>query len=295
MVLSRVRQTVEYTIIKELHAEKGHPIRKLCPLVGVSRAAYYKWLDRAKSQLELENEALLFRMKELQKQYHGILGCERMTMYVNRESAMRYNHKRVHRVMRYAGMKSVIRRKRPNYIRSTPQITAENVLNRDFKAERSNEKWLTDVTEFKYGSGQKAYLSAILDLADKRIVSYKFGRSNNNPLVFATFDAALAASPGAAPLFHSDRGFQYTSRGFRSKLDAAGMTQSMSRVSRCIDNGPMEGFWGTLKAEMYYLRRFRTFEELEGAIDEYIRFYNQDRLQKRLCALSPMEYHRMLL
>ena len=295
MVLSRVRQTVEYTIVKELHSDKGYPIRKLCQLVGVSRAAYYKWLGRDKSQLELENEALLFRMKELQKQYHGILGCERMTMYVNRESEKRYNHKRVHRVMRYVGMKSIIRRKRPHYVRSTPQITAENLLNREFQAERSNEKWLTDVTEFKYGSGQKAYLSAILDLADKRIVSYKFGRSNNNHLVFETLEAALASSPGATPLFHSDRGFQYTSRVFRSKLDAAGMTQSMSRVSRCIDNGPMEGFWGTLKAEMYYLRRFHTFEELEGAIDEYIRFYNQDRLQKRLCALSPMEYHRMLL
>ena len=114
MVLSRVRQTVEYTIVKELHSDKGYPIRKLCQLVGVSRAAYYKWLGRDKSQLELENEALLFRMKELQKQYHGILGCERMTMYVNRESEKRYNHKRVHRVMRYVGMKSIIRRKRPH-------------------------------------------------------------------------------------------------------------------------------------------------------------------------------------
>lgn len=197
--------------------------------------------------------------------------------------------------MKYGGIKSIIRRKRPNYIKSTPQITAENILSRKFQAERSNEKWLTDVTEFKYGNGQKAYLSSILDLGDNRVVAHVLGRHNNNPLVFQTLDIAIAGNPGTAPLFHSDRGYQYTSKAFAAKLDAAGMTQSMSRVGRCIDNGPMEGFWGTLKSEMYYLRRFHTFEELERAVDEYIHFYNHDRLQKRLGAMSPMEYHGSLL
>ena len=121
-----------------------------------------------------------------------------------------------------------------------PEITAENILNRDFYAAKPNEKWLTDVTEFKYYVGaevRKIYLSAILDLYDRRIVSYKIGDSNNNLLVFETLDEAVKANPDAHPLFHSDRGFQYTGKIFHSKLIAANMRQSMSRVGRCIDNG----------------------------------------------------------
>lgn len=192
--------------------------------------------------------------------------------------------------MRSANLQAVIRRKKKTYIHSVPQITAENILDRKFEAKRVNEKWLTDVTEFKYGNGEKAYLSAILDLGDRSIVSYVIGHSNNNNLVFNTFDLALKCNPQASPLFHSDRGFQYTNRIFRAKLDQAGCTQSMSRVSRCIDNGPMEGFWGTLKCEMYYLKKFNTYDEIELAIDEYIHFYNYERYQAKLNGLAPIEF-----
>ena len=196
--------------------------------------------------------------------------------------------------MRAIGMKSVIRRKRLNYIKSTPEITAENILNRNFAAEKLNEKWLTDVTEFKYGDGSKLYLSAILDLKDKGIVSYAISHSNNNKLVFDSFDAAIQKYPEAKLLFHSDRGFQYTSKEFRAKLDAQGMTQSMSCVGCCIDNGPMEAFWGTLKAEMYYLHRFPDYDGLKTAIGRYIHFYNNGRFQERLGGFAPMEYRALL-
>ncbi len=192
--------------------------------------------------------------------------------------------------MRVKGIQSVIRRKRKIYANVTPQQVAENVLNRKFDADAPNEKWLTDVTEFKYGNGQKAYLSAILDLHDKSIVSYVLGRSNNNPLVFDTLKRAMQAAPGSSPLLHSDRGFQYTSLSFKALLDDHNMVQSMSRVGRCIDNGPMESFWGTLKCEKYYLHTYLTFEELERDIERYIHFYNNDRLQAKLNGLSPMEY-----
>ena len=141
-------------------------------------------------------------------------------------------------------------------MKSMPEITAENILNREFYAGHFEEKWLTDVTELRYGINGKAYLSAILDLADKSIVSFVIGSSNNNALVFETFDIAHQEHPEAKPLFHSDRGYQYTSKTFRKKLEEAGMRQSMSRVSRCIDNGPMEAFWGMLKSEMYFYKNF---------------------------------------
>ena len=163
-------------------------------------------------------------------------------------------------------------------------------MNREFTAEKPNEKWVTDVTEFKYGSSRKAYLSAILDLYDGSIISYVLGHSNNNQLVFETLDEAIGQLNGEHPLIHSDRGFQYTSHGFKRRLDQAGMTHSMSRVGKCIDNGPMESFWGTLKCEKYYLHRYETFEDLTKAIDEYIYFYNHERYQEKLNGLSPVEY-----
>lgn len=217
-----------------------------------------------------------------------------MTIKLNRENDFHINEKRVLRLMRILQLKSVCRKKRKNYIKSTPEVTAENILNRDFEAKTFGEKWLTDVTEMKYGLTNKAYLSAILDLADKSIVSFVIGHSNNNALVFETFDIAHQEHLDAKPLFHSDRGFQYTSKSFHKKLDDAGMSQSMSRVSRCIDNGPMEAFWGMLKSEMYYLKKFNTYEELKNAVCEYINYYNNHRYQKRLHCMTPMEYRKYL-
>ena len=192
--------------------------------------------------------------------------------------------------MKSINLSAVIRKKKKKYIHSTPQITAENVLNREFTSTRANEKWLTDVTEFKLTNGRKAYLSAILDLNDNSIISYVLGKSNNNKLVFDTLDKAIMNNPTASPLFHSDRGFQYTSKLFKNKLNNINAIQSMSRVGRCIDNGPMEGFWGILKSEMYYLRTFDTYENLEHDIKEYIDFYNTKRLQKKLKGMAPLEY-----
>jgi len=218
-----------------------------------------------------------------------------MTMKIRREYSMVVNHKRIYRIMRSAGLKSVCRRKRKTYIPSSQEITAENILNRDFNSSNIHEKWLTDVTEFKYGDGKKAYLSAILDLGDKSIISYVIGKSNNNALVFETFDKAVENYPDAKPIFHRDRGFQYTNRIFKNKLDEAGMIQSMSRVGRCIDNGPMEGFWGILKTEMYHLKRFADYETLKLAIQEYLNYYNTGRYQKRLNSMTPLEYRNYVL
>ena len=197
--------------------------------------------------------------------------------------------------MKMAGLKSVCRRKRKSYMKSTPEIVAANFLNREFTADCFGEKWLTDITEMKYGDENKAYLSAILDLADKSIVAFVVGRSNNTELVWKTFDMAHETYPEVKPLFHSDRGFQYTSKQFKTKLDEAGMTQSMSRVSRCIDNGPMEAFWGMLKTEMFYLKKFKTYAELEKAIYDYIAYYNGQRYQKRLNCMTPLEYRGYLV
>ncbi len=171
-------------------------------------------------------------------------------------------------------------------------------MDRQFYAAKPNEKWLTDVTEFKWYEGtelHKLYLSAILDLCDRRIVSYVLSERNDNPLVFKTFDKAVQANPNVHPLFHSDRGFQYTNRAFHYRLMQAGMTQSMSRAAHCIDNGPMEGFWGILKRERYYGKHFTSKCELVRMIQQYIRYYNTRRVQRNLGVLTPMERHAICL
>ena len=244
---------------------------------------------------ETKDKELISRICQLFQESNGIFGYRRMQLNLMRRFDLSCNKKRVHRIMQAIGMKSVIRRKRPAYVRSTPEITAENILNRKFNSDKLNEKWLTDVTEFKYGHSGKLYLSAILDLKDKAIVSYEIGYSNNNKLAFDTFDAAIALYPDAKPLFHSDRGYQYTNKTFKGKLDAQGIVQSMSRVGRCIDNGPMEAFWGTIKAEMYYLQNFSDYDSLKVAIEQYIAFYNSGRFQEKLGGLAPLEFRSMLL
>lgn len=264
-------------------------------MAGIQRSSYYKWLNRKESINEKFNRELIPLIKDAYEERNGILGYRQMTIKLSREHNLKVNHKRIYRLTNILKLKSVCRKKRKNYTKSIPEITADNILNRDFKSNKFGEKWLTDVTEMKYGTGGKAYLSAILDLADKSIVSFVLGHSNNNKLVFETFDIAHHNHPNSRPIFHSDRGYQYTSKAFKKKLDEASMIQSMSRVSRCIDNGPMEAFWGMLKSEMYYLKRFNTYAELESAVIEYINYYNNHRYQKRLKCMSPLEFRCYLL
>lgn len=227
-------------------------------------------------------------------------GYRRINDDLRHNEHIHVNDKRVLRICRAKGIKSTIKYNSHSCTRraKNPQYVAENLLNRNFHADKPNEKWLTDVTEFKWYEGievHKVYLSAILDLYDRRIVAYVIGDRNDNPLVFKTFDQAVKANPNAHPLFHSDRGFQYTSRAFHHRLKKAGMQQSMSRVAKCIDNGPMEGFWGILKRERYYGNRFTSKKELVDMIENYIAYYNNDRVQRNLGVLTPMEKNNLYM
>ena len=294
MALSSVRQEHLYRCIQEMR-ENGHAISEMCDILDLNRSSYYKWLRRSKRSREVENEALLHDIGMIYAEHSGTYGYRRIADEYNATHEKRYNLKRFYRLTHLVGLLAVIRRKRPAYRRSTPEVTAENVLDRDFTAKSTNEKWCTDVTEMKYGTeGEKAYLSAILDLKSRDIVAFAIGRHNNNQLVFDTFDLAVKKYPDAHPLFHSDRGFQYTSRQFKARLDKQKMTQSMSRVGRCIDNGPMEGFWGILKCEMYYLNHFETYEELVTAVEQFIHYYNTQRRQHRLDCQTPASYRSLL-
>ncbi len=290
-----MRQSHLYEAIKYCAEEYDDPVELSCEILHVSRSAYYKWLRGDFGRRIRENARIAEIIEDIHRKDPD-KGYRRIRDDLEKYHGIDVNDKRVLRICRKRGIKSTIKYSNHGCTRQArnPQYIAENVLNREFTAEKPNEKWLTDVTEFKWYEGiekHKVYLSAILDLYDRRIVSFMIRDHNDNPLVFDTFDAAVVANPDAHPLFHSDRGYQYTNRIFHEKLEAAGMLQSMSRVGKCIDNGPMEGFWGILKRERYYGKRFQSREELVEMIEEYIFYYNNRRLQRNLGVLTPMEKH----
>lgn len=283
----------------ECTEQLGYPIEQACKILKVSRSAYYKWLNGSKSVRETEN----IRIADIAEQIHNESpdkGYRRIRDELERYHNIKISDKRMLRICRKRDIKSTIKYANNGCTRnsSNPQYIADNLLNREFHADKPNEKWLTDVTEFKWYEGievHKVYLSAILDLYDRRIVAYVIRDRNDNPLVFDTVDIAIAENPDAHPLFHSDRGFQYTNRVFHTKLENAGMTQSMSRVAKCIDNGPMEGFWGIIKRERYYGKKFTDKESLINMIKDYIQYYNNRRLQRNLGVITPMEKYEMYL
>lgn len=294
-----MRQSRAYMVVQSCHCEKGYSVEELCKLLHIAKSAYYKWATGKKSQRFIENEDIADKIEEIHTK-NPDKGYRRINDDLRHDYNIHVNDKRILRICRAKSIKSTIKYSSHSCTRRArnPQYIAENLLARKFHADRPNEKWLTDVTEFKWFDGlavHKIYLSAILDLYDRRIVSYVISDKNDNPLVFKTFDKAVRKNPEAQPLFHSDRGYQYTNRTFHKKLERAGMTQSMSRVAHCIDNGPMEGFWGILKRECYYGKQFFSKLALVHAIVNYISYYNSRRVQRRLGILTPIEKHNMYL
>lgn len=302
MTLKSTRHLNVYMTIKELKEEyPEYPISCLCKFGHISRASYYKWKNQPDNENDVLNEHLAKEIEQIHEE-HPDMGYRRIRDTLEHDHNINVNDKRILRICRKKKIRSIIKHRYNCCTKpaSDPAYIAENVLNREFHADTLNEKWVTDVSEFKYGNDDneekgKIYLSVILDLCDRRPVAYVYSEHNDNPLVFRTFEKALTENPGATPIFHSDRGYQYTSKEFRQKIINAGMIQSMSRIAHCIDNGPMEGFWGVMKREMYYTRKFKTKDELIQAIEEYLDYYTSKRVQRNLGVMTPAEYHTLKL
>lgn len=291
----QVRRIVAYEAIKQLHEEKGYAILPMCKLMKVTRSAYLRWIKHPYRERALENMALAIVIRTIrdalpETSYRSINNI------LYRKHDIHVNDKRVLRICRQEGVQSTIKHHANSITKraNRPYHTAENSLDREFTAKAPNQKWLTDVTEFKYYEGpeiHKVYLGAILDLYDRWIVSYVISNINDLNIAFDTFDQAIETESDAHPLFHSDRGFQYMHQNFYKRIVEAEMTQSMSRIGRCIDNGPMEGFWGIIKRKKYYGKKFASRTELVTMIENYMNYYNNGRYQRKLKILTPMEFH----
>ena len=229
------------------------------------------------------------RIRTIYDQHKGRYGYRRITAMLRQQGSL-INHKTVQRLMDQLQLKSLVWVKKYRVFKGQMARAAPNILARDFEAAQPNEKWVTDVTEFNVG-GQKLYLSPIMDLYNGEIVAYETAKRPLLNMVEKMLTSAFKRlGPGDKPILHSDQGWQYRMPQYRRYLDLQAITQSMSRSGNCHDNAAMESFFGTLKSEFFYLNNFSSLEELQTGLDDYIQYYNQDRIKLKLKGLSPIDY-----
>lgn len=266
--------------------EDKYPLGEMCKALGVSYSGYYKWRRR---QQQPDRDALLIQL--IQSRYaasNNSAGYRQITLQLLKQHGVSVNHKAVYRIMKKLGIQSVARRRRPYTHYSDTIHRYENVLNRDFKAMRPNQKWVTDITYIHTQQGV-LYLSAIKDLYDGFIVGHRLGTEQSINLVTMTIKDALQREKAAGGLaLHSDQGFQYTSHAYFRLTQEYDITPSMSRRGNCLDNACIENFFGMLKTEWIQRRKFITIDEALEAIEQYIHYYNYERCQLKT-KLTPYE------
>ena len=263
------------------------PFKTLLEVAGLARSTYYYQMKVMAAGDRLA--PLKASIQRIQDTHQGRYGYRRVTATL-RSAGQIVNGKKVQRLMAEMNLKCTVRAKKYRSYRGQAGLAAPNVLERKFEAEQPNQKWVTDVTEFKVGS-EKLYLSPVLDLYNGEIVAYQLARRPQYALVGQMLEKALArVSDGAGPLLHSDQGWHYRYSKYRQRLEAAGVQQSMSRKGNCLDNAAMESFFGTLKSEFFYRKHFDSIATLWAGIEEYIRYYNHDRIRLKLNGLSPVAY-----
>ena len=252
---------------------------------GLSRSGYYKW-RMASSRANSEDD-ITDHIKAIHSM-RAFYGYRRMTVALRREG-FAVNHKRVYRLMRKLGIQSVIRKKR-RYFGKSGSTVFPNLLGRNFKVQFPNNKLATDITYLPTTSGF-IYLSVVQDLCTNEVVAHALSSRNDLALVLGTLDS-LPPMPGA--VVHSDQGFQYTHKLYCNQLERLQLQGSHSRKGNCLDNACVESFFSHLKAEVFLKKSVQGKEETSALIEEYIRFYNTERFQKRLGQLSPVEYREKL-
>ena len=277
-----MRTSIKFMVIYR-HKEK-YSISEMCRFFDVSRSGYYDYVKRM--DIPAKDLPLAEKIRECQEKCGRTYGYRRVHMWLEREN-IHHNPKTILRVMQKYNLLSEVRRKKyrnyGEYIHRYP-----NLLNRDFKADKPNQKWVTDISYIKTGQGT-LFLSIIRDLYDNSIVAYKTGTEQNINLVLSTIRAAKKKEKVTAELqLHSDQGFQYTSPAYFNLTKSYGITPSMSRRGNPYDNAMAENFFSILKTECIYRTKLRTYEEARLLIDQYIHFYNNERIQLKT-KLTPLE------
>ena len=278
-----MRTSVKFMVIYR-HKDK-YSISEMCRFFDVSRSGYYDYVKRM--DIPSRDLPLAEKIIECQTKHGKTYGYRRVHIWLERQG-IHHNPKTVLRVMQKYELLSEVRRKKyHNYGNVLHKY--DNLLDRDFNADRPNQKWVTDISYIKTQQGT-LYLSVIRDLYDNSIVAYKTGTEQNINLVLSTIRAAKRKEKVTAELqLHSDQGFQYTSQAYFNLTQSYGITPSMSRRGNPYDNAMAENFFSILKTECIYRTKLRTYEEARLLIGQYIHFYNNERIQLKT-KLTPMEF-----
>lgn len=272
-------------IVAELRQK--YPLKELLQLSGLARSTYYYYLKHQNAdKYEREKREIvdIFNTNKCRYGYRRVLIALR-----NRGYSM--NHKTVLKLMNSLGLKGK-QRKNDKYHSYKGEVgkIADNLLKRDFYAAKPFEKLTTDVTQFKV-CDEKVYLSPVMDMFNREIVSYSISLSPNLEQIREMLNGLFDKLPAdATPLFHSDQGWQYQHAEYQRLLAEHGITQSMSRKGNCMDNGAMENFFGRLKVEMFYGEKFESVNTFIEELERYIYYYNNDRISMKLKGMSPVQY-----
>ncbi|MEJ8555140.1 IS3 family transposase [Tepidibacter sp. Z1-5] len=272
-------------IVTELRQE--YPLEVLLLISKLSRSTYYyhlKNLEKADKYATIKEE-----INEIFHENKGRYGYRRITIALRKRGHL-INHKTVQKLMKQLGLICLVRIKKYRSYRGKVGKIAPNLLERDFKATKANQKWVTDVTEFSL-FGQKVYLSPILDLYNGEIVSFSITDRPTYKQIQIMLDKAFEKHIHLENLlFHSDQGWQYQMKSYQNQLKEKGIIQSMSRKGNCLDNSVMENFFGLLKSELLYLQEFTSIDHFKRELEDYIHWYNTKRIKSKLKGLSPIEY-----
>lgn len=253
----------------------------------MARSTYYYHLKRiSKADKYLEIKAAI---TDIFNKNYGRYGYRRITLELHNRG-YKINHKTVQRLMKVLKIKSMVRIKKYHSYKGMVGKTAPNLLQRKFNATMPNQKWVTDITEFAL-NGNKLYLSVLLDLYNREIISYNISGHPVLNQVLDMLDKAFRKIPDNTKLIlHSDQGWQYQHKKYQMKLKEKGIIQNMSRKGNCLDNAVIENFFGLLKSELLYLRKFTSMDEFRVELEKYIEYYNNKRIKSKLKGLSPVQY-----
>ena len=269
-----------------------HALNILLSIAQLPRATFYYHLKRINSADKYK--AVKAEITAIYHENKGRYGYRRITTELHKRNFL-LNHKTVQRLMKELGLVCRVRMKKYRSYKGEVGKIAPNLLNRDFHAEKPNQKWVTDVTEFSL-FGEKLYLSPILDLHSSDLVSYTISDHPVLSMVTTMLDEAFAKIPAETNLIlHSDQGWQYQHKQYQRMLREKGIRQSMSRKGNCLDNAVIENFFGLLKSELLYLQEFRSMEHFKLELIEYLDYYNNRRIKAKLKGLPPAIHRQQAL
>jgi putative transposase len=263
-------------------------------MAGMPRSVYYYQASAlSKADRHLEAKA---QIHQIFHRHQGRYGYRRVHLALRNEQHY-LDPKTVQRLMGQLGLKSTVRPKRYQSYRGAVGKTAPNLLQRNFAASKPNQKWVTDVTEFNI-KGEKVYLSPILDLYNQEIISYTITDRPQVSMVMEMLKVAFKRLRGSSqpqPVLHSDQGWQYQMGIYQQALKVQGLSQSMSRKGNCLDNAVMENWFGIMKTEFFYQKKFSDVQSFKTELKDYIHYYNHDRIKEKLKGLSPVQYRTQSL